>query len=127
MSTARKVLMIIACILALLMLIGFAFMAISLFVSIGDEEALQRMLDGLNRPSMSLREGKIFISTIGVIFIVLAFVVLINAGLAIKGKDSNRNSLMILNIIFGLLSGVYVNTLGGIFGLIERNREEKAN
>ena len=127
MSTARKVLMIIACIFALLMLIGFAFMAISLFVSIGDEEALQRMLDGLNRPSMSLREGKIFISTIGVIFIVLAFIVLINAGLAFKGKDSNRNSLMILNIIFGLLSGVCVNTLGGIFGLIERKKEERLN
>lgn len=125
MSTARKVLMIVACILALLLLIGFAFMAIYFFVSIGDDEALQRMLDGLNRPSMSLREGKIFVSTLGVMFIVLAFVVLINAGLAIKGKDSNKNRLMILNIVFGVLSGVFVNSLGGIFGLIERKKEAK--
>ena len=125
MSTARKVLMIIACILALLLLVGFAFMAIYLFVSIGDDEALQRMLDGLNRPSMPLREGKIFVSTLGVVFIVLAFVVLINAGLAIKGKDSNKNRLMILNIVFGILSGVYINSLGGIFGLIERKKEVK--
>ena len=125
MSTARKVLMIVACILALLLLIGFAFMAIYFFVSIGDDEALQRMLDGLNRPSMSLREGKIFVSTLGVMFIVLAFVVLINAGLAIKGKDSNKNRLMILNIVFGVLSGVFINSLGGIFGLIERKKEAK--
>lgn len=125
MSTARKVLMIVACILALLLLVGFAFMAIYFFVSIGDDEALQRMLDGLNRPSMSLREGKIFVSTLGVMFIVLAFVVLINAGLAIKGKDSNKNRLMILNIVFGVLSGVFVNSLGGIFGLIERKKEAK--
>ena len=125
MSTARKVLMIIACILALLLLVGFAFMAIYLFVSIGDDEALQRMLDGLNRPAMPLREGKIFVSTLGVVFIVLAFIVLINAGLAIKGKDSNKNRLMILNIVFGILSGVYINSLGGIFGLIERKKEAK--
>ena len=125
MSTARKVLMIIACILALLLLIGFAFLAIYFFVSIGDDEALQRMLDGLNRPSMSLREGKIFVSTLGVMFIVLAFIVLINAGLAIRGKDSNKNRLMILNIIFGVLSGVFINSLGGIFGLIERKKEAK--
>jgi hypothetical protein len=125
MSTARKVLMIIACILALLLLIGFAFMAIYFFVSIGDDEALQRMLDGLNRPSMSLKEGKVFVSTLGVMFIVLAFIVLINAGLAIRGKDSNRNGLMILNIIFGVLSGVGFNSLGGVFGLIERKKETK--
>jgi len=125
MSTARKVLMIIACILALLLVIGFAFMAISLFVSIGDDEALQRMLDGLNRPSLSLREGKIFVSTLGVMFIALTFIVLINAGLAIRGKDSNKNSLMILNIVFGVLSGVFINSLGGIFGLAERKKETR--
>ena len=125
MSTARKVLMIIACILALLLVIGFAFMAIYLFVSIGDDEALQRMLDGLNRPSLSLREGKIFVSTLGVMFIALTFVVLINAGLTIRGKDSNRNILMILNIVFGVLSGVFINSLGGIFGLVERKKETR--
>ena len=125
MSTARKVLMIIACILALLLVIGFAFMAIYLFVSIGDDEALQRMLDGLNRPSLSLREGKIFVSTLGVMFIALTFIVLINAGLAIRGKDSNKNSLMILNIVFGVLSGVFINSLGGIFGLAERKKETR--
>ena len=125
MSTARKVLMIIACILALLLVIGFAFMAISLFVSIGDDEALQRMLDGLHRLSLSLREGKIFVSTLGVMFIALTFIVLINAGLAIRGKDSNKNSLMILNIVFGVLSGVFINSLGGIFGLAERKKETR--
>lgn len=122
LSTARKVLMIIACVLSILSLLGFAFLSFSLLISVGNEEALRRMLDGLNRPTMSLEEGKPFLITLSVVFIIFALFGLINASLAIKGKDSNKKRLMILNIIFGVISNIFVNSLGGIFGLLDKKR-----
>ena len=122
LSTARKVLMIIACILSILSLLGFAFLSFTLLISIGNEEALRRMLDGLNRPTMSLKDGKVFVITLSVVFLVFAFFGLINASLAIKGKDSNKKGLMVLNIIFGVISNIFVNILGGIFGLLDKKR-----
>lgn len=122
LSKARKILMIIACIFSIISLVGFTFISFSLLISTGNEEALQRALDGLNRPTMSLSEGKTFVITLGIIFSILALASLINASLAIRGKDSNRKGLMVLNIIFGLISSIFVNSLGGIFGLIDKRR-----
>ena len=122
MSTARKVLMIIAFVASILCVIAFAICAIAFFASIGNEELLQRVLDGLNRSSSSLEDGKTIVTILGVLFAILALFDLLNACLAIKGVKSNRNGLMVLNIVFGILSGVYINSLGGIFGLVDSNK-----
>ena len=122
MSTARKVLMIIAFVASILGVIAFAICAIAFFASIGNEELLQRVLDGLNRSSTSLEDGKTIVTIFGVIFAILTIFELLNACLAIKGVKSNRSGLMVLNIIFGVLSGIYINSLGGIFGLVDSNK-----
>ena len=122
MSTARKVLMIIAFVASILGIIAFALCAIALFVATGNEEQLQKVLDGLNRSSTSLEDGKTIVTIFGVLFAILTIFELLNACLAIKGVKSNRSGLMVLNIIFGVLSGIYINSLGGIFGLVDSNK-----
>lgn len=121
MSIARKILMIIAFILSIFMFIGLGICAIALFVSSGNEEQLKKILDGLNRSTMSLEDGKTFVTFLGVLFSIITLLALINAVLAIKGVKSHKIVLMVLNIVFGVISGIYINSLGGIFGLIEKD------
>jgi hypothetical protein len=56
---------------------------------------------------------------------VFAFFALINAFIAIMGKSKKTKGLYILNIVFGAISGVYVNAIGAIFGLVALAREPK--
>ena len=123
MSTARKVLMIIAFVVSIIGTIVFALCATVFFISMNNEEILIRVLDGLNRKSVSLKDGKLIVTAFGIIFAILAFLELINAFLSIKGRKSNRPGLMVINIIFGVLSGIYINSLGGIFGLVDSNKQ----
>ena len=119
MKVARKILMTIAAILYIIFFIGLAICDVAFFISINNEEMLQRILDGLNRSTMSLEEGKTLATGFGVIFAIVASLGLINAILSIRGIKSHKTSLMVLNIVFGILAGVYVNSLGGLFGLFE--------
>ena len=119
MSTARKILMVIGFVFSIICAIGLAICTVVFFTSLNDPEKIQKVLNGLNKPSATIEEGKTIITILGVFFAILTAFELINAGLAIKGKSSNRTGLMILNIIFGVLSGIYINSLGGIFGLID--------
>ena len=123
MSTARKVLMIIAFAVSIIGVIAFAICAVAFFASLGNEELLLRVLDGLNRKTVSVDEGKMIVTVLGVLFAVLAFFELINACLSIKGVKSNKSGLMVLNIIFGVLSGIYINSLAAIFGLVDGNKK----
>ena len=123
MSVARKVLMIIASILSIGAVITFAICAVAFFVSINNEEVLTRVLDGLGKKNISLEDGKTIVTILGVLFAILAFFALINACLSIKGVKSNRTGLMVINIIFGFIAGIYVNSLGAIFGLVDSKKE----
>nr|MCR5307899.1 hypothetical protein [bacterium] len=122
MSTARKVLMIIAFIASIFGVLLFAICAIAFFAAINNEELLQRLLDGLNRTPSSPENAKVLVTILGIVFSMLAIFELINALLSIKGVKSNRSGLMVLNIIFGVISGIYINSLGGIFGLVDSKK-----
>ena len=123
MSTARKVLMIIAFIVSIIGLIVLALCAVTFFVATNNEELLTRIVDSLSKKKISLDNGKLLVTALGIIFAIMAFIILINACLSIKGRKSNKNGLMVLNIIFGFISGIYINSLGGIFGLVESKKE----
>ena len=62
---------------------------------------------------------------LAIIFFVMAFFALINAFIAIMGKSKKTQGLYILNIVLGVISGVYVNAVGAIFGLVALSREPK--
>ena len=125
MSTARKVLMIIAFVVSIIATIGLAFCAFVFFVSSGNEELLMKALDGLNKKSLSPEDGKVLVIVIGVLLSILAVLELINALLSIKGAKRNSAGLMVLNIIFGIFAGIYINSLGGIFGLASEKKEQE--
>lgn len=113
--------MIIAAIASIIFFIGLAICAVAFFIAINNEEMLQRMLDGLNRSTMSLEEGRTLVTGLGILFAIIALFDLVNACFAIKGIKSHKTGLMVLNIVFGILAGVYVNSLGGLFGLFEED------
>jgi hypothetical protein len=89
---------------------------------LNNEELLQRLLDGLNRTPSSPENAKVLVTILGIVFSMLAIFELINALLSIKGVKSNRSGLMVLNIIFGVIAGIYINSLGGIFGLVDSKK-----
>ena len=122
MSTARKVLMISAFIASIFGVLLFAICAIAFFAATNNEELLQRLLDGLNRTPSSPENAKVIVTILGIVFSMLAIFELINALLSIKGVKSNRSGLMVLNIIFGVIAGIYINSLGGIFGLVDSKK-----
>jgi len=123
MSTARKVLMIIAFVASIIAFCLFAICAACFFISSNNEEVLNKVLDGMSKSSMTLEEGKTFVTIMGVTFCILAFFELINACLSFKGIKSSRAGLMVINIVFGVLSGIYINSLGGIFGLVDGKKD----
>lgn len=67
--------------------------------------------------------------SIGLVFVFVSVFAIINAILSFKAMNSNSKSLMVANIIFGILSDVIVNVVGGIIGfiLIDREKEDKDN
>ncbi len=123
MSTARKVLMIIAFIASLLALLTFGICAIAFFVATNNEELLEKLMDGLNKTSYTIEEAKNYMLALGIAFSIFTLFELLNACLSIKAVKSSRAGLMILNIVFGFLSGIYINILGGIFGLVDGKKD----
>ena len=123
MSTARKVLMIIALVASIIAVIVYGICALVFFLAAGNEELLTKVLEGINKTDLSPDDGKKIVIIVGIVFIMLALVNLINAGLSGKGIKSSRAGLMVINIIFGVIAGIYINSLGGIFGLVDGKKD----
>ena len=119
MSKARKILMIIAVIASICLFAVCALCAIALLISASDADLLAKMLDALNKDGKGDSAGKIYVLSIGFLFALLSFLEIINIIVTIKGIKSNKPVIMVLNIVFGFIGGIYINSLGGIFGLCE--------
>lgn len=65
----------------------------------------------------------IFLGTAISMFIVTAFTV-VNIIVSFKARKNPTKKLHIVNIVFGVLSGVIVNMVAGVFGLIIGSKEE---
>ena len=63
--------------------------------------------------------------TLAIVFFIMLAIVLINLAVTIIARRNTTKTTCILNIVFGTLSGVEVNLVGGIFGLISTIRENK--
>ena len=105
MSTVKKTMMIMVCILTIISLIGLIYLSLSFIISTGNEELLQRRVDGLNKPTMPLGEVKTYLmSIITIIYVfVLASLIYISLNIKYYNSRSNKainnslNSLSILN------------------------------
>ena len=88
-----------------------------------NEGAIHSSYQGSPDQVASLIQG-LFVS-IGISFIVMAAFNVANSVFALRGRKLPSRKISILNIVFGILSGVEVNAVGGIFGLIAEGIEER--
>ena len=103
MSQARRVLMILGAVFSIIMAVIYAFIAIPAIIAIIGGDA----------------ESKIS----GVICLVFFVAAIVNIVFSFMGKNTNKKGIMVMNIVFGFLSTVVFNAVGGIFGLIEGSKE----
>ena len=61
----------------------------------------------------------------GVFWILWSGVAIANGVVALLGRKKQTKVFYILNIVFGLLSGVEVNGVGGVFGLFTLPKKEE--
>lgn len=60
----------------------------------------------------------------GIYLLVMACAMIINIFLCFFGKSTKSPVILVLNIIFGVLSNIWINVVGAIFGFIA-NAQEK--
>ena len=59
-----------------------------------------------------------------VFVIIYAELCVVNGILSLKSRRNPTKQMCIVNIVFGLISGVYVNTVGGFLGFFSLRKEE---
>lgn len=123
MKTAQKILMIIAGAVSIGMTLLWFILSMVFFIGAGNAEFINDYV--AEHPDLDAEIVKSVLVMLGVIFCIIAIMALINCIVSFKGKNTNSKGLLIANIIFGVLSGVEVNIVGAIFGLIARNQSPK--
>lgn len=58
-------------------------------------------------------------------FIIYAALCVVNGILSLKARRNPTKQLCIINIVFGLITGIEVNTVGGFLGFFSLKKEEK--
>lgn len=124
MKNAQKILMIIGGIASIGMTLLWFIVSMIFFIGAGSAEFVEKYND--DYPSLDPETVKVMLMTIGVIFCIMAILAVVNAIVAFRGKSTDKKGLLIMNIIFGALSGVEINIVGAIFGLIARNQKPKS-
>ena len=120
MKTAQKILMIIGGVASVLMVITWIICAAA-FIGIANSESAINDYTA-DHPDLTAEVIKLMFMSIGIMFIIFAVASVGNAIVAFKAINTSSKGLLIANIVFGVLSGVTVNIVGAIFGLIARNR-----
>lgn len=64
---------------------------------------------------------------IGVCFMVLACFAAVNCVMSFIARKKQSKAVCVLNIVFGVLSSVIVNIVGGVFGIILASRQENSS
>ena len=129
MKRASKVLLTVGAIYSLVVAITFVFCMI-MFIIFSLPFFMDLVRQGLESGEISTNiesvdaalmfTQAVFI-TCAVTFGILSIFCFINSSFAFKARKEQTRSLLILNIVFGFLSGVEINAVGGILGLIALN------
>lgn len=101
MRQAQKILMIIAAVVSIIVTVIFAAIVIPTAIA-----AAARVEGGEPFP------------TGVIVFFIIAGASFINIILSFMGKNSKSGVVLVLNIIFGILSDIFLNAVGAILGLI---------
>ncbi len=123
MNTAKRILFLIGGIMSICAAIAFFFLSIMFIALSNMKEEMQKLADDSAEYGVEYFEALFLV--LGIMFIFFLILAIINIILSFKGRNSNSKGLMIANIVFGALSGIEVNLVAGIFGLIARNMVPK--
>ncbi len=107
MRKAQRILMIIAAIVSIVLTIIFAGIVVPTSIAAAAKS------DG----------GEAF-NAVLIFFIIVAASSFLNIILSFMGKNSKSGAILVLNIIFGILSDVLLNAVGGVIGLIANAKEK---
>ena len=123
MKKAQKILMIVAGVVSIVMILVWAIYAGIFYAVANNDKAID---DYIIKHSNVTRETVIALMiALGVMFTIFAVCSLINAIVAFRAKNTDKKGLLIINIVFGILSGVSINIVGAIFGFVARNQKKK--
>ncbi len=106
MRVAQKVLMIVAEVVSVILAFCLSFAAIPALIVI-----------------FGAKDGTT--STGAWILVICWLGMVVNAFIAIFARNTKNKVLLVLNIIFGILSYVILNAVGGIIGLVANANEKK--
>ncbi len=62
---------------------------------------------------------------LGIVFLILVVFCIANAVLSFIAREKQNKALYIINIVLGVASGVELNVVGAIFGLVTISRENQ--
>lgn len=123
MNTAKRILFLVGGIMSICAAIAFFFLSIMFIAFSNMKEEMQKLADDSAEYGVEYFQALFLV--LGIMFIFFLILAIINIILSFKGRNSNSKGLMIANIVFGALSGIEVNLVAGIFGLIARNMAPK--
>lgn len=126
MRKTANTLILVGAILSIVMAVSFLISAIVFFV-ISSDAVIEEMLKTATYEGTE-EEAKIILKTsfitLGVVFAFVSTFDVVNAIIAFIGRKKESKAAYILNIVFGLLSGVEVNAAGGVVGTIYATKKE---
>ena len=114
MEKAKRILFTVSGILSIIGIVMWLILGIVFIVLAGNVE----FIDDATATPEEAEAFKLMFTTCGGMFIFFAIMSVVNTILCFKAKNSNAKGLMILNIVFGAISGIEINILAAIFGLI---------
>ncbi len=132
MKSASRILLLISGILSIVAAVLYLIFGILMLAMTG-ESGKAAMQEAINNGTVTVASGLTqeeaiaalqgMALAVGVVFMFLVVFCIINSVLSFKARNHQTKGLLILNIVFGALSGVLLNILGGIFGLVSRSNE----
>ena len=126
MRKTANTLILVGAILSIALAVSFLISAIVFFV-ISSDAVIEEILKEATY-DVSEEEAKIILKTtfitLGVVFAFVSTFDVINAIIAFVSRKKESKAAYILNIVFGLLSGVEVNAAGGVVGTIYITKKE---
>ena len=126
MRKTANTLILVGAILSIALAVSFLISAIVFFV-ISSDAVIEEILKEATY-DVSEEEAKIILKTtfitLGVVFAFVSTFDVVNAIIAFVSRKKESKAAYILNIVFGLLSGVEVNAAGGVVGTIYITKKE---
>lgn len=126
MRKTANTLILVGAILSIVLAVSFLITAI-VFFAISSDAVIDEMLKTATYEGTE-EEAKIVLKTtfitLGVVFSFISTFGVINAIVAFVGRKKESRAAYILNIVFGLLSGVEINAAGGVVGTIYATKRD---